>query len=108
MSERVSLCRVHPVNRVTVLSHSEIDICHPVKVPQIDEHGPDLADACFGPVANVLQKDNHLQVDELSDRRVDPVGTMAKTKQTKIFDIAVVGGGPSGRIAALRFAKSGF
>ncbi|WP_299813152.1 UbiH/UbiF family hydroxylase [uncultured Roseibium sp.] len=33
---------------------------------------------------------------------------MAKTKQTKIFDIAVVGGGPSGRIAALMFAKSGF
>ncbi|KZM49901.1 UbiH/UbiF family hydroxylase [Labrenzia sp. OB1] len=33
---------------------------------------------------------------------------MAKTKQARMFDIAVVGGGPSGRIAALRFAKSGF
>ncbi|POF29983.1 UbiH/UbiF family hydroxylase [Roseibium marinum] len=33
---------------------------------------------------------------------------MPKTKQTKVYDIAVVGGGPSGRIAALSFAKSGF
>lgn len=33
---------------------------------------------------------------------------MAQKKQTHLFDIAVVGGGPSGRIAALALAQAGF
>lgn len=33
---------------------------------------------------------------------------MPRTKQPKPYDIAIVGGGPSGRIAALAFAKNGF
>ncbi|MES0808883.1 UbiH/UbiF family hydroxylase [Roseibium sp. SCPC15] len=32
---------------------------------------------------------------------------MPKSKKTELFDVAVVGGGPSGRIAALSFAQNG-